>query len=1171
MQPPPDNSARPSSVRTRPDAVPDPPASDDTPTIITINRPRPATTDAIEGLRGRTLGHFELIEPIGVGGMAAVLRATDLQLGRSVALKILPPEMAVDPENITRFKQEARAAAKLDHENIARVYHCGEDQGLHFIAFEFVEGMDLRTLFNRQGPLSPAQAVTYMLQIAAGLAHAASRGVTHRDIKPSNVLITPEGRAKIVDMGLARHADGGVTQSGVTLGTFDYISPEQALEPRNADIRSDIYSLGCTFYHLLTGQPPVPEGTAAKKLHHHQHVNPLDPRQINPAIPDELAAVLARMMAKDPRDRYQRPEQLIQHLLGVARKLGLPVGDAAPGAGMLFVDAPLPRPPQVSPVVVGAVAVAAVAVLIAVLSAVGGPGPAAPSGPLWPNDPVAAAPTDNGAKAPVAPTAEPPGPAAPASDDAPRRCANAAELVELLRQGARHIVLTAPEYDLTRLPGPAEPTFAGDRLTLEPASEMRDRPTIRLAGGTSLVLRGRDGLDRRADLYRLKFVTEPGSEGAPAVAARDLDALAVSDCEFAKADGGAVSVEGGSPGRGTSVQLKGCLFTGGAFAVGASGRARVQAENCAFGPFAACFRFRDDAVRAAPETSPPLATLRHCTLLMGTGAAFQFENGVSGTVRAGNCLFAQGTDASNGEAVLVRQIGRRGAVAFANTEELTPRRNVLHGLTVWTLEPDGFLSGTVRAARIIDARREKLSLLDDGLIEAAGRPWRADRPLALLERGDAAGAFAPRVQAAELRTRAGREPGIVGVQACTWGDAYDRPLPPATEDPGPEAVANRRVVDPSYPPDGMMPANTYRKLEQACAEAKPGDVILIRANGPVEISPIELSRADAKLTIRPDTGFRPLLVPEDVARDNLALFTVYHGQVAFEDLAFRLRPAAAGEPQTQAVVAVKGAGQCAFTRCTATLEEPENVRLSLVTVADPEAVMRMGTEKRTPHVRLSGCFVRGKGDLVAVRTSRRFDLEVEGTLAALDGSLVTVDGNPKDPAAAPAAQVTLRRVTAYLADHLLELAACEPDRKVAGLVGTVVRSDDCLFVAGSGKALIHGAGLDGDAAVRQLVTWEGHANLYGNFGPMVDVQPAGMQMMPPLPVGKSGWAGFSQEVDWPFAKVQFAGRPRPDRSLAKSRPADFKVTKLEDSRRPDADPSDWGAAVDKLPDPGDDN
>src|SRR5438067_1595349 len=322
-----------------PDGAPPPAAgpvsTDDAPTVITQNRagqplppPPPYVVGEVPSIAGRRLGHFELIEAIGSGGMAAVLKARDLELGRTVALKILPPESARDPESVTRFKQEARAAARLDHDNVARVYFCGEDQGLHFIAFEFVEGVTLRNLIDSRGVLPAGECVRYMIQVAAGLNHAAERGVVHRDIKPSNIIVTPDGRAKIVDMGLARHLEsgsvnGGVTQSGVTLGTFDYISPEQALDPRQADVRSDIYSLGCTFYHALTGRPPVPEGTAAKKLHAHQHVEPLDPRVLNPAVPDELAAVLARMMAKDPAARYQTPTELIAHLKGLAERLRL--------------------------------------------------------------------------------------------------------------------------------------------------------------------------------------------------------------------------------------------------------------------------------------------------------------------------------------------------------------------------------------------------------------------------------------------------------------------------------------------------------------------------------------------------------------------------------------------------------------------------------------------------------------------------------------------------------------------------------------------------------------------------------------------------------------------------------------------------------------------------------
>src|SRR5438128_4951886 len=179
------------------------PDSDNAPTVISRTRPKSIRSeDGLNDVRGRRLAHFELIEPIGVGGMAAVIRARDTQLDRTVALKILPPEMADNPENILRFHQEARAAAKLDHENIARVFFCGEDQGLHFISFEYVEGENLRTILETQGRVPVADAVHYVLQIARGLAHAAERGVVHRDIKPSNIIITPDGKAKLVDMGL---------------------------------------------------------------------------------------------------------------------------------------------------------------------------------------------------------------------------------------------------------------------------------------------------------------------------------------------------------------------------------------------------------------------------------------------------------------------------------------------------------------------------------------------------------------------------------------------------------------------------------------------------------------------------------------------------------------------------------------------------------------------------------------------------------------------------------------------------------------------------------------------------------------------------------------------------------------------------------------------------------
>ena len=278
---------------------------------------------------GEVVGTFVLEEAIGVGGMGAVFRALDVQLDRHVALKLLPPDQTGDPEIVQRFYQEGRSAAQLDHENIARVYSIGQDGSHHYIAFEYIEGVTVRRRVDEAGPLPVGEAVDIALQIAQALVHAAGRGVVHRDIKPSNIILTPQGRAKLVDMGLARRfereADHGLTQSGMTLGTFDYISPEQARDPRDVDVRSDLYSLGCTMFHMLTGRPPFPGGTVLQKLLQHQEEPPPEIRGLNPAVPVELARIISRLLAKDRDRRYQSPEQLVRDLLVIAGQLGVPV------------------------------------------------------------------------------------------------------------------------------------------------------------------------------------------------------------------------------------------------------------------------------------------------------------------------------------------------------------------------------------------------------------------------------------------------------------------------------------------------------------------------------------------------------------------------------------------------------------------------------------------------------------------------------------------------------------------------------------------------------------------------------------------------------------------------------------------------------------------------------
>ncbi len=305
---------------------------------------RLSTKEIGSALEGEMLGSLRLDRFIGGGGMGAVFRAHDTNLRRTVAVKILSRGQGSDGELKKRFQLEAQSAARLDHENIARVFYVGEHEGWNYIVFEYIDGVNIRDLVNQQGPRSVDDAVNYTLQIAEALHHASCRDVVHRDIKPSNVLVTSTGRAKLVDMGLARlhQFESGkedLTASGVTLGTFDYISPEQARDPRSADVRSDVYSLGCTLFFMLSGQPPFSEGTVLQKLLSHTSDDPPDICGYRTDVPAELAAVLCKMLAKTPGQRQQTASQLIGELLLVVEQFGL---KSAERSGTVWVTPSLP-------------------------------------------------------------------------------------------------------------------------------------------------------------------------------------------------------------------------------------------------------------------------------------------------------------------------------------------------------------------------------------------------------------------------------------------------------------------------------------------------------------------------------------------------------------------------------------------------------------------------------------------------------------------------------------------------------------------------------------------------------------------------------------------------------------------------------------------------------------
>lgn len=303
-------------------------------------------SDSEQGVR---MGDMQVELRIGSGGMGAVFKATDMELSREIALKILHPTIAADASLVARFRNEARACAQLGHDNIARVYSAGEYDGVHYIAYEYAEGKTLKELVEERGVITSEDATNYAIQATLALNHMHSAGIIHRDIKPSNIILTNVGRIKIVDLGLARRDStdsiGDLTVAGTTLGTFDYIAPEQARDPRVADIRSDIYSLGCTIYHLLTGQPPYPDGTALQKLLDHQGKSPPDPRVISKDVPAEVAGIVQKMMNTDPEQRYQDPGQLLADLMDLAHWMGL---RSVPAEGIVWRRVPVTRVRELS-------------------------------------------------------------------------------------------------------------------------------------------------------------------------------------------------------------------------------------------------------------------------------------------------------------------------------------------------------------------------------------------------------------------------------------------------------------------------------------------------------------------------------------------------------------------------------------------------------------------------------------------------------------------------------------------------------------------------------------------------------------------------------------------------------------------------------------------------------
>jgi WD40 repeat protein len=289
---------------------------------------------------------YRVVGPLGAGGMGAVYRAEHQVMARPVALKVLNPGLLDNPATVERFRREAQAAARLAHPNIVTAYDAEQEGDHHFLVMEYVEGVSLARLGAEKGPLPVQQACEYVRQAALGLQHAHERGMVHRDIKPHNLMLTPDGVVKVLDFGLARfalestsvgpvpppepagtpgprpEAAAWLTQDGLVMGTPDFIAPEQATNAHTADIRADIYSLGCTLYYLLAGQVPFPDQTVVDKLLAHASRPPRPLAEVRRDVPAGLVRVVERMTAKDPAKRYQTPAEVAAALAPFARTGG---------------------------------------------------------------------------------------------------------------------------------------------------------------------------------------------------------------------------------------------------------------------------------------------------------------------------------------------------------------------------------------------------------------------------------------------------------------------------------------------------------------------------------------------------------------------------------------------------------------------------------------------------------------------------------------------------------------------------------------------------------------------------------------------------------------------------------------------------------------------------------
>ncbi len=1054
-------------------------------------------------LVGKQLGAYVIEESLGTGAMAAVFRAYDASLDRPIALKILPPVLAAIPEHVQRFEREAKAAGKLDSEHIARVHHYGQDQGLHYIAYEFVEGINLRTLLERNdGRLPVAEAVSYITQTAIGLAHAAQRGVVHRDIKPSNLVITPTGAVKLVDLGLARSVfqddQADLTQSGATLGTFDYLAPEQAIDPRMADVRSDIYSLGSTFYHCLTGRPPVPQGTAARKLHSHQLELPPDPRTLNPEVPEPVVLVLSRMLTKKPEDRYQSAEELVHDLRKVQP-------DSTPSKDIFPQLQANPEQPVDSPWYLG---VLGLALLIAGIlsiewlltqeinpihqaSAELAPetGKAASTLPqsstkLDQNPPPPVVLEIRTSKELMQALVRPEGGTLFLKEPVYEFRVESSDVLPIvISKGEWHIKPAEGVKPLLRFFVPSAPQaltslfrVTGGSLSLHQAAFEIVEPKTESRGNEPVWDQGYFKPNETRGQLVAGFSVQQGGE------------LHLIQCElmqtgqkkeltsrtaFPQVTMIQVSPEGASSSP-AIVRCLGCLWHGGDVAVEQLGPSLLLWEDCWAGYYQQLFVL---PALAGAQIQRRVVSVKQCCVLLPAQACFQLMGSQPILLEIERSIFSRPQATSSPTS---------GPGAWLVQDESTPvdihsNENYFHRIPIYLIVEKANGAREVRAREWTQLSSQFRRLRDLGSQTLTKSPWMDARPwqrytetgqLSALTLKEEYRAWGPHTLLGQTFPAASVE--AQNAQITAANDVKEQRT----------LIVDGRGEDPG----------TFSTLNSALGSItdERETVIVLQVPGTVPMKPAEIG--NSRVIIRAGDGYSPELV---FHRDTVSgpegdalLFKVHDGEITFENM--RIRIEALRDPaRSLAVAALSGVGKCTLKNSLISLKGDGSFSGVVCTIIDPTGMMSPSSVKsaRTGVARLEvhESFIRGSGELLHVQTSRPFAATVQQTGIALDGTAFVMDGNRADMTlpAEQTAQLQIDHSTIWTTKGLLYLHGTSSMPQLVPLRSQI---SHCLISTGDAFPMIRIEANQIETDLKRRLSWMGKRNCYVAPGQMMTCQ-----------------------------------------------------------------------------------